>query len=82
MSSSRHEENFGFSGRQRYDFIRELPDAISAFHENTTGADMELVGQILSAIGGLGSVVCFILVVVRMIQKGAVGLGIACIALR
>jgi hypothetical protein len=31
---------------------------------------MDLVGQILAAIGGLGSLVCFILVIIKMFQQG------------
>jgi hypothetical protein len=45
------------------------------------GLQMELVGQILSSVAGLGALVCFILVIVKMFQQGATGLAIACIVL-
>jgi hypothetical protein len=42
---------------------------------------MDVVGQALYALGGLGSLVCFILVLIQMFQRGRTGLGIACIVL-
>ena len=39
------------------------------------------IAYALSGIAGLGSLVCFILVVVQMFQRGQTGLGIACIVL-
>jgi hypothetical protein len=51
------------------------------FGGTTTEASMDLVGQILSGIGGLGALICFILVLVKMFQNGATGLAIACIVL-
>lgn len=42
---------------------------------------METVGQILTGVGGIGSLICFILVLIRMFQNGATGLAIACIVL-
>ena len=40
---------------------------------------MELVGQILSSAAGIGSLICFILVLVKMFQNGQTVLGIVCI---
>ncbi len=42
---------------------------------------MAVLGQILSGVGGLISLVCFILVVVKMFQNGQTGVGIASIVL-
>src|SRR4051794_40005335 len=42
---------------------------------------MMALGYILYAVGGLGSLVCFILVLVRMFQAGRGGLGLTCILL-
>src|SRR5690242_10501235 len=42
---------------------------------------MDVLGQVLYGIGGLGALVCFILVVVQMFQRGQTGLGVACIVL-
>jgi hypothetical protein len=42
---------------------------------------MDALGQALSGIAGLGSLVCFILVLIQMFQRGQTGLGIACIVL-
>jgi hypothetical protein len=42
---------------------------------------MGVLGQILYGIGGLGSLVCFILVLVQMFQRGQTTLGIVCIVL-
>ena len=40
---------------------------------------MDLVGQILSGVGGLGSLVCFIFVLYKMFTSGQVVLAIVCI---
>ena len=40
-----------------------------------------LLVQGLLAILGIGSLVCFILVLIKMFQQGQTGLGIACIVL-
>jgi hypothetical protein len=42
---------------------------------------MATVATILGGIAGLGSLICFILVLVKMFQTGNMGLGIACIVL-
>jgi hypothetical protein len=42
---------------------------------------MPIVGQILSGIGGLGGLICFILVIVQMFQRAKSGLAITCIVL-
>jgi hypothetical protein len=42
---------------------------------------MPVLASILSGVGGLISLVCFILVLVKMFQNGKTGLGIACIVL-
>jgi NhaP-type Na+/H+ or K+/H+ antiporter len=42
---------------------------------------MQAVGWALSGIGFLGSLVCFILVVVKLFQTGQTALGIVCIVL-
>jgi hypothetical protein len=42
---------------------------------------METVGTILGAVAGLGSLVCYVLVLIKMFQNGQTGLGIACIVL-
>jgi hypothetical protein len=42
---------------------------------------MQAVGNVLSVVGGLASLVCFILVVIKMFQRGQTGLGIASIVL-
>ena len=42
---------------------------------------MDLVGQILQAVGGLGILVCFLLVVVQMFQRGQTVLGIVSLVL-
>jgi predicted permease len=42
---------------------------------------MGVLGQILYGIAGLGSLVCFILVLVQMFQRGQSTLGIVCIVL-
>src|SRR5262245_36869416 len=42
---------------------------------------MEIVGNVLNAIGSLGMLVCFILVIVTMFQRGSSGMGIACLLL-
>ena len=39
------------------------------------------VTNILAGIAGIGSLVCFILVLIRMFQAGQTGLGIVCIVL-
>jgi hypothetical protein len=40
---------------------------------------METIGHILNAVGGLGFLVCFIIVLVKMFQNGHTVLGIVCI---
>ena len=42
---------------------------------------MQAVGNVLSTVSFIASVVCFILVVVKMFQHGQTGLGIATIVL-
>lgn len=42
---------------------------------------MPILLTLLSFIGGIGFLVCFILVLVKMFQDGQTGLGIACIVL-
>jgi hypothetical protein len=42
---------------------------------------MDVLGTALSAIAGLGSLVCYVLVLVKMFQHGQTGLGIACLVL-
>jgi predicted permease len=42
---------------------------------------MTVLGQILQWLAGLGSLVCFILVVVQMFQRGQSTMGILCIVL-
>ena len=42
---------------------------------------MDVAGEVLSVIGGIGSLVCFILVLIQMFQRGRTGLGVACIVL-
>jgi hypothetical protein len=42
---------------------------------------MQIVGQILQSIGGLGAVVCFILVIVQMFQRKEATMGIVCLVL-
>jgi len=42
---------------------------------------MAVIGQILYGIGFLGSLVCFILVVLQMFKREKTGLAIACIVL-
>ncbi len=42
---------------------------------------METLGSILAIIGGLISLVCYIMVIVKMFQHGQTGLAIACILL-
>ena len=42
---------------------------------------MDVLGQALSAVAGLGSLICFILVVIQMFQRGHTGLAITCIVL-
>jgi hypothetical protein len=42
---------------------------------------MGVLGQVLAAIGGLGSLVCFIMVLVQMFQRGQSTLGIVCAVL-
>jgi hypothetical protein len=42
---------------------------------------MAMLIGLLQAIVGLGSVVCFILVLIQMFQRGQTGLGITCIVL-
>jgi hypothetical protein len=39
------------------------------------------LGMILEAVAGLGSLVCFVLILVQIFQRGHTGLGIACIVL-
>jgi hypothetical protein len=43
--------------------------------------DMGSAGTILAYVSGVGSLVCYILVLVKMFQHGQTGLGIACILL-
>jgi hypothetical protein len=40
-----------------------------------------MLGNLLGIVGGLGGLVCFILVLVKMFQNGQTGWGIACIVL-
>jgi hypothetical protein len=40
-----------------------------------------ILGEILGIVGGIISLVCFILVLVKMFQAGQTGLGILCIVL-
>jgi hypothetical protein len=42
---------------------------------------METLGQILEGVGSLGSLICLIIIWVKMFQNGNTGLGIACILL-
>jgi hypothetical protein len=42
---------------------------------------MDTLGLILSAVAGIGSLVCFILVLVQMFNRGQTTLGIVCIVL-
>ena len=42
---------------------------------------MDVLGQVLYVVGGIGCLVCFILVLVQMFQRGRTGLGVACIVL-
>ena len=42
---------------------------------------MAMLTGLLQAVVGLGSLVCFILVLIQMFQRGQTGLGIACIVL-
>jgi hypothetical protein len=42
---------------------------------------MVMLFQVLAAVSGIGSLVCFIMVLVKMFQQGKTGLGIACILL-
>jgi hypothetical protein len=40
---------------------------------------MHTLGQILSGVGVIGSLICFIMVLIAMFQRGQTGLGIVCI---
>ena len=42
---------------------------------------MGVLGQILYGIGGLGTLICFILVLVQMFQRGQTILAVVCIVL-
>ncbi len=42
---------------------------------------MEPLGYVLNSIGGLGMLVCFILVIVAMFQRGSSGMAIVCLVL-
>jgi CHASE2 domain-containing sensor protein len=42
---------------------------------------MPLIGQILSYLAGVGSLVCFILVLIQMFKRENTGLAITCIVL-
>jgi hypothetical protein len=42
---------------------------------------MQILGQILSGVGGLGMLVCFILIVVQIFQHGETTMGIVCLVL-
>ena len=42
---------------------------------------MQTIGMVLGTVAGLGSLVCFVLVLVQMFQRGHTGLGITCIVL-
>jgi hypothetical protein len=42
---------------------------------------METLGQIIGGIGGIGILVCFIMVIVTMFQRGATGVAILCLVL-
>ena len=42
---------------------------------------MPVVGMVLEGIAGLGSLICFILVLVQMFKSGQTALGVACIVL-
>jgi hypothetical protein len=42
---------------------------------------MQTIGDILQAVAGIGTLVCFILVLVKMFQRNQTGLGIICIVL-
>ncbi len=42
---------------------------------------MPIIGEVLSVVAGIGSLVCFILVLRQMFNRGKTGLGIACIVL-
>jgi len=42
---------------------------------------MQVLGYLLSAIGGLGGLVCLILVLIRMFQRGRAAVAILCILL-
>ena len=42
---------------------------------------MGVLGYVRAAIGGLGSLVCFILVLIQMFQRGQTTLGVVCIVL-
>jgi hypothetical protein len=42
---------------------------------------MDVLGTLLSSVAGLGSLVCYVLVLVKMFQHGQTGFGIACLVL-
>ncbi len=42
---------------------------------------MPVIGEVLSGVAGIGSLICFILVLIQMFKRGKTGLGIACIVL-
>jgi hypothetical protein len=42
---------------------------------------MQVLGLLLQVVGGITSLVCFVMVLVKMFQNGKTGLGIACIVL-
>jgi hypothetical protein len=55
-----------------------VPPLISQFGGITM---LETVGHILSGIGFVGSLVCFLIVIVKMFQKGSTGMAILCLLL-
>lgn len=42
---------------------------------------MDTVGMALFYIGNIGTLICFIIVLIKMFQNGATGIGIACLLL-
>jgi hypothetical protein len=58
-----------------------VPSAVAPANSIRGEKTMNTIGDILLALAGIGQLVCFILVVVKMFQRGQSMMGILCIVL-
>jgi hypothetical protein len=79
--SSKSNHAHAFSCRIRHNFGYDPINSNFAIHIQRWSTSMDTIGQILGGLGFLGAAVCFIIVIIKMFQKGSTGLAIACLLL-